>query len=88
MPIREALGNIAHDFYSRGWMAGTAGNLSAICKDEPDCFWITSSGLPKGQLGENDFILINTRSNELIGCELHQRFVRRMVQLGPLPQFW
>ena len=66
MPIREALGNIAHDFYSRGWMAGTAGNLSAICKDEPDCFWITSSGLTKGQLGENDFILINTRSNEVI----------------------
>lgn len=66
LPTRKALSDIAHDFYLRGWMAGTAGNLSAISNRSPDCFWITSSGLPKGQLDTYDFILINTASNEVV----------------------
>ncbi len=65
LPTRKALSNIAQDFYMRGWMAGTAGNLSAISNKNPDCFWITSSGLPKGHLDTYDFILINITSNEV-----------------------
>lgn len=53
---RAALVEIARDFHSRGWMAGTAGNLSARADDEH--FWITASGLPKGRLEETDFLLV------------------------------
>jgi ribulose-5-phosphate 4-epimerase/fuculose-1-phosphate aldolase len=43
LPPRTALTEIAHDFHARGWMLGTAGNLSA-----PDvlCEIILKSGFP------------------------------------------
>lgn len=53
---RAALAAIARDFHARGWMAGTAGNLSARADSEH--FWITASGLPKGRLDEADFLLV------------------------------
>ncbi|HGG06260.1 MAG TPA: methylthioribulose 1-phosphate dehydratase [Aliiroseovarius sp.] len=37
-------------------MAGTAGNLSA--RADGGGFWITASGLPKGQLDERDFLQV------------------------------
>ena len=45
---RAALVEIARDFHARGWMAGTAGNLSA--REDENHFWITASGKPKGRL--------------------------------------
>ncbi len=51
---RAALAAMAKDFHRRGWMPGTAGNLSVR---EGDGFWITASGRPKGQLDEGDFVL-------------------------------
>lgn len=54
LPPRLALIEIASDFHSRGWMAGTAGNLSA--RSAADRFWITASGRPKGRLTEADFL--------------------------------
>lgn len=56
LPARTALVEIARDFHARGWMAGTAGNLSA--RDDPEHFWITRSGVPKGRLDEQDFLLL------------------------------
>ncbi len=53
---RAALVAVARDFHARGWMAGTAGNLSA--REDENHFWITASGKPKGQLDERDFILV------------------------------
>lgn len=53
---RAALVEIARDFHARGWMAGTAGNLSA--RADAEHFWITASGLPKGRLEEPDFLLV------------------------------
>lgn len=55
---RTALVAIARDFYARGWMAGTAGNLSA--RADNDHFWITASAKPKGRLAETDFLLVRT----------------------------
>ncbi len=52
---RAALVEIARDFHARGWMAGTAGNLSA--REDDRHFWITASGKPKGRLDERDFLL-------------------------------
>lgn len=57
---RSALAAVAYDFYRRGWMPGSAGNLSIRAVDEaPAAFWITASGLPKGQLDANDFLLMS-----------------------------
>lgn len=66
MPARSALAIIAKDFHRRGWMAGTAGNLSARSNDDSNQFWITSSGLPKGQLDDQDFILVDVESSEVM----------------------
>ena len=56
LPPRAALVEVARDFHARGWMSGTAGNLSARADDEH--FWITASGQPKGRLEEKDFLLV------------------------------
>lgn len=61
---RAALCAIAHDFHARGWMAGTAGNLSA--RGDAEHFWITASGLPKGRLDESDFLLVRIADGALV----------------------
>lgn len=68
---RGALVEVARQLYGRGWMAGTAGNLSARAlpgESAPDwdAFWITASGLPKGQLEERDFLLVEVARGEVI----------------------
>lgn len=50
---RAALVEVARDFHGRGWMAGTAGNLSV--RIDAESFWITASGHPKGRLDAGDF---------------------------------
>ncbi len=60
---RAALVAIARDFHARGWMAGTAGNLSA--RDDDHHFWITASGRAKGRLEEADFLLLKIHSGEV-----------------------
>jgi methylthioribulose-1-phosphate dehydratase len=55
--LRTELIAAAKHFYDRGWMVGTAGNLSARLPD--GSFWITASGRPKGQLSDRDFIRMN-----------------------------
>ena len=61
---RAALVQIARDFHARGWMAGTAGNLSARADDGH--FWITASGKPKGRLEETDFLLVRVTDGEVV----------------------
>ena len=64
LPPRAALADIARDFHARGWMAGTAGNLSARADDGH--FWITASGKPKGRLDELDFLLVRVSDGEVV----------------------
>lgn len=61
---RTALVELARDFHARGWMPGTAGNLSI--RDQDASFLITASGRPKGRLDETDFVRIDIQSGELI----------------------
>ncbi len=61
---RAALAAIARDFHARGWMAGTAGNLSA--REDENHFWITASGKPKGRLDERDFILVRAADGSVV----------------------
>jgi methylthioribulose-1-phosphate dehydratase len=44
----------ARSFYERGWMWGTAGNLSARQLD--GSFWVTASGCSKGELTTDQFV--------------------------------
>jgi methylthioribulose-1-phosphate dehydratase len=44
----------ARSFYERGWMLGTAGNLSA--RQPNGSFWITASGCSKGELTSDQFV--------------------------------
>ncbi|HTG31372.1 MAG TPA: methylthioribulose 1-phosphate dehydratase [Thermoanaerobaculia bacterium] len=53
---RDLLAEVARLFYGRGWMMGTAGNLSLR---QPDgSFWITASGKLKGRLQRKDFLRV------------------------------
>jgi methylthioribulose-1-phosphate dehydratase len=63
LPARAALVEVARDFHARGWMAGTAGNLSA--RADVDHFWITASGKPKGRLDADDFLLVGVRDGQV-----------------------
>ncbi len=64
LPPRAALVEIARDFHARGWMAGTAGNLST--REDNEHFWITASGRPKGRLDELDFLLVRIKDGEAV----------------------
>ena len=64
LPPRAALVQIARDFHARGWMAGTAGNLSA--REDENHFWITASGKPKGRLEESDFLLMRIKDGAVV----------------------
>jgi methylthioribulose-1-phosphate dehydratase len=64
LPSRTALTEVARDFHARGWMSGTAGNLSA--RDDKDHFWITASGKPKGRLEEKDFLLVRVADGVVV----------------------
>lgn len=65
---RTALVEIARDFHRRGWMAGTAGNLSARDPRHTTSFWITASGLPKGRLDNDDFLRIDIAEDRVVEC--------------------
>ncbi|MGW4636322.1 S-methyl-5-thioribose-1-phosphate isomerase [Nocardia sp. NPDC004415] len=50
-----AIAAIARQLYGRGWMPGTAGNISVRVADDA---LITASGLSKGELGEEDMVRV------------------------------
>lgn len=56
MPLSEATGvtaelvRLGRDFYLRGWMLGTSGNLSAVISRDPLRLAITASSIDKGRL--------------------------------------
>jgi methylthioribulose-1-phosphate dehydratase len=66
LETRQALAEMARDFHRRGWMAGTAGNLSVRDRASPAGFWITASGLPKGRLDEQDFLLMDLETERVL----------------------
>jgi methylthioribulose-1-phosphate dehydratase len=65
LPIPEALVAIGKDFHRRGWMAGSAGNLSARAADG-DTFWITGSGHHKGFLEQSDLLRIRIHDSVVL----------------------
>lgn len=54
----ETLARMSREFYRRGWMWGTSGNLSVKIQDDPRYFAITASGVSKGELTEQDIVVV------------------------------
>ena len=52
--LLDALCLAGTEFYQRGWMLGTAGNLSVRDPRDPARYWITASGGHKGRLRVHD----------------------------------
>lgn len=71
------------DFYGRGWMLGTSGNLSARVGSEPLLLAITASGAPKGAMTPDHILQVDGFGNLILGegrpsdeTELHLTVVR------------
>ncbi len=60
----ETLARMSREFYRRGWMWGTSGNLSVKIQDEPRYFAITASGVSKSELTEQDIVVVEVGSND------------------------
>jgi methylthioribulose-1-phosphate dehydratase len=48
--LAREIAGIGRSFYSRGWVLGTSGNLSAVVRRHPLLLAITASGFDKGSL--------------------------------------
>ena len=57
--IASSLASIARDFYLRGWLVGTSGNLSAVVNREPLHLAMSPSGVEKGDLTHSQILLID-----------------------------
>lgn len=58
---------IGSGFYSRGWLFGTSGNLSAVVRRDPLRLAITGSGLDKGNLAPGQIIEIDESARVVSG---------------------
>lgn len=65
--LRSLLVETGRDFYRRGWVMGTSGNFSAVVSREPLRLAITTSGLDKGRLAEENILQIDEGGNVIAG---------------------
>ena len=63
----DALIATAREFYQRGWMWGTSGNLSARLSTTPEVIAITGSGASKGSLGLEDIVVLPEEHRTALG---------------------
>ncbi len=61
---RTHLALVGRQFYERGWMWATAGNLSA--RADADSFWITGSGVNKGTLTAEQFVRLKIADGTIL----------------------
>jgi methylthioribulose-1-phosphate dehydratase len=54
-------------FAARGWMPGTAGNLSVTLRRDPIRLAVTASGLDKGELTAEDIVIIDGHGDGVSG---------------------
>ncbi len=80
--VSAALIDAATDFYRRGWLLGTSGNLSAVLRQDPFRIAITGSGVDKGHLREDQIIEVDETVLKTL-CDVLHRSVRIVCHLGP-----
>jgi methylthioribulose-1-phosphate dehydratase len=79
-----ALASVARSLHARGWLLGTSGNLSAVVEREPLRLAMTPSGVDKGELTEDQILLIDEHAETMDGplgkpsdeSPLHVRIVK------------
>ncbi|MBU3064664.1 S-methyl-5-thioribose-1-phosphate isomerase [Nocardia sp. NEAU-G5] len=59
----QSIANLARGLYGRGWMPGTAGNISVRAGKAAV---VTGSGLSKGELGASDMVTVNIADSQQI----------------------
>lgn len=55
----DSLVRCSREFYARGWMLGTSGNLSAVVERDPLRLAITESSVDKGRLTADHILLVD-----------------------------
>ncbi|MEW6130923.1 MAG: methylthioribulose 1-phosphate dehydratase [Acidobacteriota bacterium] len=65
--LAKLLEKTGRNFYKRGWVLGTSGNFSTVLCDEPLEIMITASGVDKGDLDVNKFLVINSEGEVISG---------------------
>jgi len=63
--LASSLASVASGFYLRGWVLGSSGNLSAVVDGEPLRLVMSPSGLDKGSLLPEQFLLIDEGAQTL-----------------------
>ena len=58
-PSIEQLRQVGRLFYGRGWSVGTSSNYSVVVSRQPHRLLITASGMDKGALRPNDFVVVD-----------------------------
>lgn len=53
-------------FWERGWSRGTSSNYSVVVEQNPTQLLVTASGMDKGNLGPNDFVLVDANGKPTI----------------------
>lgn len=61
----RGLQRVGAEFHQRGWSVGTSSNYSVIVGREPTQLLLTASGKDKGQLGDDDFVLVGDEGQNL-----------------------
>lgn len=62
----EGLRSVGHQFWTRGWSRGTSSNYSVVVERDPIRILITASGKDKGNLGPNDFVLVDENGHPVV----------------------
>jgi methylthioribulose-1-phosphate dehydratase len=65
----EELVRIGTDFYRRGWMLGTSGNLSLVLSRDPLRVAITASSIDKGRMKPRQILEVDAEGRMLQGTE-------------------
>jgi methylthioribulose-1-phosphate dehydratase len=58
--MKQTLTRIIHGFHAKGWTPATSSNFSFRAAQG---FWITGSGLDKGELDSRDFVLVQVAAD-------------------------
>lgn len=71
--ILQTICKDAASFYNKNWLLGTSGNLSYRQREGLEqnlpAFWVTASGLDKGQLSPTDFLLAGPEAKPVLSDE-------------------
>jgi methylthioribulose-1-phosphate dehydratase len=62
----EGLRRIGRLCWERGWSRGTSSNYSVVVNRNPTQILVTASGKDKGNLAQDDFVLVNDKGQPVV----------------------